>query len=329
MGGWFAVGDALLFGMKRCPPCTHLERLTGVRLIKAMVDRGGINAAVFVGGEIREGDVVRPVSDDGGRRAGRSHRCRPPGAADRLISSTASTTIATPCPPPAAIAASPYRPARCRTSWVNSRTARTAPEAPHGWPSASAPPCGQTRSGSSPSSWQQARICPAKASLNSTTSMSSSVRPARSSAARAAGTSDSPRRFGSSPAVAVASTRRPGRPSRRCVAASARATTAAPSLIPQELPAVCVPPGPNAGRSRASRSTVSPARGRSSPVTPATGTISAAKPPACTVAMARACERAAYSSWAAREMPYSSARVSAAGPMSGSPTAAGANGARS
>lgn len=63
VGGWFCVGDALLFGMKRCPPCTHLERLTGVRLIKAMVTRGGINAAVFVGGEIREGDAVRPVSD--------------------------------------------------------------------------------------------------------------------------------------------------------------------------------------------------------------------------------------------------------------------------
>jgi len=64
VGGWFAVGDALLFGMKRCPPCTHLERLTGVRLIKAMVHRGGINAAVVVGGPIRVGDVVRPVPDE-------------------------------------------------------------------------------------------------------------------------------------------------------------------------------------------------------------------------------------------------------------------------
>ena len=63
VGGWFAVGDALLFGMKRCPPCTHLERLTGVRLIKGMARRGGINAAVLAGGEIRDGDVVRPVSD--------------------------------------------------------------------------------------------------------------------------------------------------------------------------------------------------------------------------------------------------------------------------
>ena len=64
VGRWFAVGDALLFGMKRCPPCTHLERLTGARLVKAMVHRGGINAAVFAGGEIAEGAVVRPLSDE-------------------------------------------------------------------------------------------------------------------------------------------------------------------------------------------------------------------------------------------------------------------------
>jgi MOSC domain-containing protein YiiM len=70
VGGWFAVGGALLFGMKRCPPCTHLERLTGLRLIKAMVHRGGINAAVFAGGPIREGDVVRPVSDEEAARRG-------------------------------------------------------------------------------------------------------------------------------------------------------------------------------------------------------------------------------------------------------------------
>jgi MOSC domain-containing protein YiiM len=63
VGSWFAVGETLLFGMKRCPPCTHLERLTGIRLVKAMAHRGGINAAVFVGGPIRDGAVVRPVSE--------------------------------------------------------------------------------------------------------------------------------------------------------------------------------------------------------------------------------------------------------------------------
>jgi MOSC domain-containing protein YiiM len=64
VGGWFAVGETLLFGAKRCPPCTHLERLTGTRLVRAMVQRGGINAGVFAGGPIRVGDVVRPVSEE-------------------------------------------------------------------------------------------------------------------------------------------------------------------------------------------------------------------------------------------------------------------------
>ena len=79
VGRWFAVGDALLFGVKRCPPCTHLERLTGVRLVKAMVHRGGINAAVFAGGPIAEGAVVRAVSDDEAVRRGA------PTGADRPV----------------------------------------------------------------------------------------------------------------------------------------------------------------------------------------------------------------------------------------------------
>ena len=79
VGQWFTVGDVLLFGMKRCPPCTHLERLTGVRLVKAMVHRGGINAAVFTGGPIAEGFPVRPVSEDDAARRGA------PTGADRPV----------------------------------------------------------------------------------------------------------------------------------------------------------------------------------------------------------------------------------------------------
>ena len=70
VGQWFTVGDALLFGMKRCPPCTHLERLTGVRLVKAMVHRGGITAAVVAGGPSSEGAVVRPGSEAEAARRG-------------------------------------------------------------------------------------------------------------------------------------------------------------------------------------------------------------------------------------------------------------------
>jgi MOSC domain-containing protein YiiM len=79
VGRWFAVGDALLFGMKRCPPCTHLERLTGGKLVKAMAYRGGINAAVFAGAPIAEGSVVRPVSEE--EAAGRGA----PTGADRPV----------------------------------------------------------------------------------------------------------------------------------------------------------------------------------------------------------------------------------------------------
>jgi MOSC domain-containing protein YiiM len=64
VGRYFTVGDVLLFGSKRCPPCRHLEQLTGHRLVKALATRGGINAAVFAGGAISAGDVVRAVSDD-------------------------------------------------------------------------------------------------------------------------------------------------------------------------------------------------------------------------------------------------------------------------
>jgi MOSC domain-containing protein YiiM len=64
VGRYFAVGEVLLFGTKRCPPCTHLERLTGWKLVKALAARGGVNAAVFVGGTVTEGDVVRLVSDE-------------------------------------------------------------------------------------------------------------------------------------------------------------------------------------------------------------------------------------------------------------------------
>jgi MOSC domain-containing protein YiiM len=70
VGQWFAVGDALLFGTKRCPPCAHLARLTGVPLVRPLAGRGGVNAAVFGGATVREGDVVRLVSEEEAARRG-------------------------------------------------------------------------------------------------------------------------------------------------------------------------------------------------------------------------------------------------------------------
>ncbi|SEO61013.1 MOSC domain-containing protein [Trujillonella endophytica] len=79
VGRWFTVGGALLFGMKRCPPCTHLERLTGAKLVKAMAYRGGVNAAVFAGAPIAPGDPVRLLDDDEAVRRGA------PSGADRPV----------------------------------------------------------------------------------------------------------------------------------------------------------------------------------------------------------------------------------------------------
>jgi MOSC domain-containing protein YiiM len=64
VGGFLVVGGALLRIAKRCPPCRHLERLTGAALLAPMAHRGGVNADVVVGGPIGEGDAVRPVADD-------------------------------------------------------------------------------------------------------------------------------------------------------------------------------------------------------------------------------------------------------------------------
>ena len=63
VGRFFCVGDVLLFGMKRCPPCQHLATLTGLPLVKPMALRGGINASVFTAGPIAVGAPMREVSD--------------------------------------------------------------------------------------------------------------------------------------------------------------------------------------------------------------------------------------------------------------------------
>ncbi len=56
-----------------------------------------------------------------------------------------SITIASPCPPPEQIAARPRPPPRRRSSYISVPTSR-APDAPTGWPSATAPPLTLTRS---------------------------------------------------------------------------------------------------------------------------------------------------------------------------------------
>ena len=52
----FRLGGAVLRGIRLCEPCGHLEKVTGIKLIKGLRHRGGLRAQVISAGEIRKGD---------------------------------------------------------------------------------------------------------------------------------------------------------------------------------------------------------------------------------------------------------------------------------
>jgi MOSC domain-containing protein YiiM len=58
VGREFRIGDVRLRGLKLCEPCGHLENLTGKKMIKALVHRGGLRAEILCDGPIRIGDAI-------------------------------------------------------------------------------------------------------------------------------------------------------------------------------------------------------------------------------------------------------------------------------
>jgi 8-oxo-dGTP pyrophosphatase MutT (NUDIX family) len=62
----FWIGDVLAKGASLCHPCRHLEELTGKRLLRPLVDRGGLRADLLSSGTIRVGDAVEPVEQQDG-----------------------------------------------------------------------------------------------------------------------------------------------------------------------------------------------------------------------------------------------------------------------
>jgi MOSC domain-containing protein YiiM len=58
VGREFRVGDAVLRGERLCDPCGLLERMTRPGVRHGLLHRGGLNAAIVVGGIIRKGDRV-------------------------------------------------------------------------------------------------------------------------------------------------------------------------------------------------------------------------------------------------------------------------------
>ena len=61
VGKEFTVGAARLIGTRLCEPCSHLAKLTGKPVVKALIHRAGLRADILEGGVIRLGDEVGPA----------------------------------------------------------------------------------------------------------------------------------------------------------------------------------------------------------------------------------------------------------------------------
>lgn len=63
LGKRFRIGEVVCEGVRLCPPCTHLEDVTGKPVMPPLVHRGGIRARIVAGGWIRVGDAVVEILD--------------------------------------------------------------------------------------------------------------------------------------------------------------------------------------------------------------------------------------------------------------------------
>ena len=61
IGRTFRVGDVVFRGIRSCPPCVHLEKLTRPGVRTALENRGGLRAEILQGGTLRIGDEITPM----------------------------------------------------------------------------------------------------------------------------------------------------------------------------------------------------------------------------------------------------------------------------
>jgi MOSC domain-containing protein YiiM len=64
VGRYFRVGECVLYGGRLNVPCKYLEGLLGRPVFRPLIHRSGLNGRVIVGGTIRPGDAIEPVSVD-------------------------------------------------------------------------------------------------------------------------------------------------------------------------------------------------------------------------------------------------------------------------
>jgi MOSC domain-containing protein YiiM len=60
VGQEFAVGDAIIRGIRLCEPCRHLIQFTHSAVLMELRGRCGLRAEIVQGGVIRPGDVIAP-----------------------------------------------------------------------------------------------------------------------------------------------------------------------------------------------------------------------------------------------------------------------------
>lgn len=61
VGRRFRVGELECEGVELCEPCNHLEGLTMPGVLKGLVHRGGLRAAILRPGEIAVGDAIAEI----------------------------------------------------------------------------------------------------------------------------------------------------------------------------------------------------------------------------------------------------------------------------
>jgi MOSC domain-containing protein YiiM len=63
VGKRFRLGQVVCEGVRDCPPCEHLEELTGKQMMKPMARRGGLRANILEDGVIAVGDEITLEAD--------------------------------------------------------------------------------------------------------------------------------------------------------------------------------------------------------------------------------------------------------------------------
>jgi MOSC domain-containing protein YiiM len=62
IGQRFTIGEVVCEGIRSCPPCHHLEEITGKPVMPPLVHRGGLRARIVTSGRLRIGDRIAEIA---------------------------------------------------------------------------------------------------------------------------------------------------------------------------------------------------------------------------------------------------------------------------